>query len=506
MIPIFHSGPVWFALTDAQETVVQVMMLGIGAGLGALVLMDYVAQRRMRRLGEANSAKQWRGLEYFKTFRTGLIVIIAYFEMLCAWLFFSNALSSSQKWSINPYGVMQSLQTAAFVVVSASLLVWLVVWLFKHVHLLRSQASEMEKEERLRLAMQSTKQGLYDLDLRTGISDTSPELAELLGYKPGEFNETHSHWIGRLHPEDRQRVLKIYDDYLSGRTPEYRVECRQRTAAGEWKWILSIGKIVERDNNNQPVRMLGTYTDITQQKLAEHRIEEQAEALRKLSAHIVELQDAERRRVARELHDTTAQHLAALAMNLSLIEQLAGEDSPKLTRALVDSQSLVELATQEIRTTAYLLHPPLLEASGLSGAIQDYAEGFSRRSGLKIGLVMPDNFERLPRDVELALFRVVQEGLANVRRHSKSSQAEIRLEKVGARVRLEVRDSGIGIPEEQLMRMRNQTGELGVGIAGMHERLQQLGGRLEIESSSGGTLVRAIWSENTLANSTQAKK
>jgi len=481
------------ALTEAQENIVTAMMLVIGAGLGAL-LVDYLGQRR-RSGTEILTREVWLSRERRKALRNGLILVVACFEVVCVGLFFADKVGIDIV-RPKPGGNFSVFTTAGLIAIGvAVLLVWFVTWLFKHLRLVRSEASLFENEQRLRVALQATNQGLYDLDLRTRESTVTPEYATLLGHDPAGFRETHESWIARLHPDDRVRVEKTFEDYVAGRIPEYRVESRQRTAKGEWRWILSLGKIVQWDKNNQPVRMLGTYTDITDQKVAEHRIEEQAESLRKLSAHLVESQDAERRRVARELHDTTAQQLAALGMNLSVIEQLVGDDSAKITRLLVDSQTLVEQATQEIRTTTYLLHPPLLEAAGLAGAIQDYAEGFSRRSGLKIDVTAPADFERLPRDVELAFFRVVQESLGNVRRHSRSATATIQLEKTDGMVRLAVRDAGTGIPAEKLARMKNQTGELGVGIAGMHERLHQLDGRLEIESSAQGTTVRAIWSE-----------
>jgi len=489
------------AMNDAQETIFTLMLLVIGVGLGVL-LIDYLHQRRKTDT-EILTREIWLALQYRKALRTGLVVVVACFEMVCIWLFFSDALTTARVERAGPERITETLKTGSLVALGVVVVVWLTTWLFKHFHLMRSEATLFESEQRLRVALQATNQGLYDLDLRTGVSTTTPEYATMLGYDPSGFCETHETWINRLHPEDRERVAKTFADYVAGRIPEYQVESRQRTAAGEWRWILSLGKIVQRDKANRPIRMLGTNTDITQQKLSEHRIEEQAEALRKLSAHLVESQDMERRRVARELHDTTAQQLAALGMNLSVIEQLVGDSSAKITRLLVDSQTLVEQATQEIRTTTYLLHPPLLEAAGLAGAIQDYAEGFSRRSGLKIEVVVPAEFERLPRDVELALFRVVQEGLANVRRHSRSATAIIQLEKSNGLVVLEVRDAGTGIPAEKLARLRNRTGELGVGIAGMHERLHQLGGRLEIESSASGTAVRAIWSEAAPTNQTR---
>jgi len=478
-------------MNDAQETIFTLMLLVIGVGLGVL-LIDYLHQRRKTDT-EILTREVWLAQQYRKALRTGLIVVVACFEVICVGLFFADALAAEIVLT-GPGRAFLTLRTAGIIALALVVMVWLTTWLFKHLHLVRSEATLFESEQRLRVALQATNQGLYDLDLRTGESTTTPEYATMLGYDPADFRETHETWIARLHPEDRERVARTFADYVAGRIPEYQVESRQRTATGEWRWILSLGKIVQRDRSNRPIRMLGTNTDVTLQKLAERRIEEQAESLRKLSAHLVESQDIERRRVARELHDTTAQQLAALGMNLSVIEKLVGDKSAKVARLLVDSQTLVEQATQEIRTTTYLLHPPLLEAAGLAGAIQDYADGFSRRSGLKIEVVVPAEFERLPRDVELALFRVVQEGLANVRRHSRSATATIMLEKSNGLVRLEVRDAGTGIPEEKLARMKNQTGELGVGIAGMQERLHQLGGQLDIESNASGTVVRAIWS------------
>jgi PAS domain S-box-containing protein len=482
------------AADDAPETVVTLMMLVIGLGLGAL-LIDYLQQRRKTDT-EITTREVWQARENRKALRTALFVVIACFEVICVGLLFTDKLTLEIV-QAGPVPIIRGFKILVFILVPAILLVWLFTWLIKHLHVVRSQSTLFESEQRLRVALQATNQGLFDLDLRTLESTVTPEYANLLGYAPAAFQESREKWNARLHPEDRERVEKIFEDYLAGRIPEYRVESRQRTATGEWRWILSLGKIVQRDKkSNQPIRMLGTYADITQQKLAELRIEEQAESLRKLSAHLVESQDIERRRVARELHDTTAQQLAALGMNLAVVEKLIGDHSPKVARLLVDSQTLVEEATQEIRTTTYLLHPPLLEAAGLAGAIRDYADGFSRRSGLKIDVAVPADFARLPRDVELALFRVVQEGLANVRRHSRSASATIQLEKADTVVKLAVRDAGTGIPEEKLARLKNQTGELGVGIAGMHERLHQLGGRLEIESSAQGTVVRAIWPES----------
>ncbi len=239
------------------------------------------------------------------------------------------------------------------------------------------------------------------------------------------------------------------------------------------------------DESGEVVGILAMVQDVTERTQAEA-------ALRELSARLLTAQDEERRRIARELHDTTAQQLAALALNLAVISKLLVKAPPKAVQILADCRDLVEKAALEVRTTSYLLHPPLLEAAGLVGAVRDYASGFARRSGLRVELDLQEDLGRLPPDAELALFRMVQEGLGNIHRHSGSSTATIRLAREPDRVSLAIEDTGHGIPAEVLSALQSQTGAVGVGIAGMRERLHQLKGRLEIDSGTGGTTVRAI--------------
>jgi two-component system NarL family sensor kinase len=215
------------------------------------------------------------------------------------------------------------------------------------------------------------------------------------------------------------------------------------------------------------------------------------QTLDKLTARLMKLQDEERRRIARELHDSMGQTLAALSMNLSTI----GGDLARLVKtasAVTDSAALVADMTADIRTISYLLHPPLLDEAGLSSALRWYIEGFAERSKIKVDLNVPEDFERLPRDLETAIFRLVQECLTNIHRHSKSPVARIRVASSGGDVRVEVEDEGKGIaPEKQVEIM--STGLPGVGVRGMRERLRQLGGSLEIKSAGAGqgTLVLA---------------
>jgi len=227
------------------------------------------------------------------------------------------------------------------------------------------------------------------------------------------------------------------------------------------------------------------------QKELETRVEQRTaeldkanQGLRDLTARLLHFQDEERRRIARELHDSVGQTLAALSMNLSAV----GTDIQRLTKtaaAVADSESLVKDMTTDIRTISYLLHPPLLDEAGLTSALRWYVEGLTTRSEMQVELEVPDDFDRLPRDLETAIFRVVQECLTNVHRHSGSPVAEIHLSRSAHDVQVEVRDKGKGIPPEKLSEM-SSNGAPGVGIRGMRERIHQLGGSLEISSAGNG--------------------
>ena len=213
----------------------------------------------------------------------------------------------------------------------------------------------------------------------------------------------------------------------------------------------------------------------------------QSELLRKFSQALLHTQNEERRHVARELHDSVGQLLAALGISLDQTYREAGQAAPALTKRLADVQALVQQLNREIRTTSYLLHPPLLDESGLSSALRLYSEGVNERSEIAITLDIPESFGRLPGDIELAIFRVVQECMANIHRHSGSKTALIRLSRGSENIHLEVRDEGRGIPLERLAEI--QSGVSGVGVRGMQERLHEFGGAMSIESNGSGTCV-----------------
>jgi signal transduction histidine kinase len=227
---------------------------------------------------------------------------------------------------------------------------------------------------------------------------------------------------------------------------------------------------------------------------------EQADQLRDLSVRLLIAQDDERRRLARELHDSSGQVLSVLSMNLAMLARNSSKNGHEAKNAelIHESLELVSQISQDIRTTSYLLHPPMLDETGLIGALRWYIEGLVERGGIDIRLSIPEDFERQPREVELVIFRVVQESLTNVHRHSGSKTAEIDLRREGETIHLSIQDQGRGIAPEKLAEIRTMGS--GVGFRGMRERIRQLKGKLQIQSGESGTRITV-----TLPAQTQAK-
>jgi signal transduction histidine kinase len=213
-------------------------------------------------------------------------------------------------------------------------------------------------------------------------------------------------------------------------------------------------------------------------------VEQRTAALRRLSVKLLRVQDEERRRLARELHDSLGQDLTAAKISLDMLAGESGVDSSYLK----DARTLVDRSISDTRTLSHLLHPPLLDEAGFLSAAKWYVEGFGRRSGIVTKLDLPHPVDRLPRRIETALFRIMQEALTNVHRHSGSRVVEVKVQLVAANVVLTVKDFGMGVPREVLERFW-KTGSVGVGLAGIRERLKELGGFLDIESGLDGTTL-----------------
>jgi PAS domain S-box-containing protein len=254
-----------------------------------------------------------------------------------------------------------------------------------------------------------------------------------------------------------------------------RRDGNQVTVASRWTlW---------RDQQGQPQGWLQINTDISERKRAE-------ELLRSLSARLLQTQDEERRRIARELHDSAGQLLVGLDINLVTLLREADKLSTNASRALSESVGLVKELSEELRNISHLLHPPLLDEAGLPAAIRWYVERFSHRSRISVAIHLASDLGRLPREIETTIFRIVQECLTNVHRHSGSTTAGVRLTRENGRITVEICDNGKGLETKDY---RTYSGLVtpGVGIQGMRERVRQLGGQFDIRSSETGTSVTA---------------
>jgi signal transduction histidine kinase len=214
--------------------------------------------------------------------------------------------------------------------------------------------------------------------------------------------------------------------------------------------------------------------------------------LRDLSSRLLHSQDEERRRLARELHDSTGQLLAAIQLNISLVQAQATGLPEEAQKRLSETTVIAQQAISEVRTMSYLLHPPMLDEAGLTLALRWFVEGFQERSHIHIDLEIAEGLERLPQGTETAIFRIVQEALSNIFRHSESSRATIRLAFQSNQLVLTVRDLGKGIPAAALQRSAQRRQNIGVGIQGMRERVRQLGGRIDVRAANPGTLVEVF--------------
>lgn len=240
-----------------------------------------------------------------------------------------------------------------------------------------------------------------------------------------------------------------------------------------------------RNESGEIIGVIATVRDVTGRKQHEDDLHE-------LSSRLLQLQDEERRHIARDLHDGLAQQLMAANLTLAQLGKLPASARSKRTAMISETRKMVSDCARQIRSLSYLLHPPLLDELGLASAIEEYAEGFARRTGIRLKTDLQPRDARLPQEIETALFRIVQESLGNIQKHSGSDAATIRLTSSPERFTLEIEDSGKGIPGHELNTYFARQHKLGVGILGMRERMRQLGGRLEITSDRRGTTVRAV--------------
>lgn len=335
-------------------------------------------------------------------------------------------------------------------------------------------------EQRFRQLAESIKEVFWMTDPeKNEMIYISPVYEQIWGRTCQSLYDSPRSFLEAVHPEDRERVLQatLTKQTSGGYDEEYRIV----RPDGSIRWIRDRAFPI-RDKDGKVYRIAGIAEDITERKQVEV-------ALRQLSTELLRSQDQERRRIARELHDATGQKLAVAAMHFSIVNESMVTSDPAARTALTEGLSLLHQSLREIRTLSYLLHPPLLDERGLPSALRWYVEGFAQRSGIHVDLEVSPNVSRFPQEIEMALFRIVQEGLANAHRHSGSSTATIQLSASQTSVKLEMQDAGKGFSPQQPDGLPMAPG---VGITSMRERVNQLGGQMEIESGARGTTIRVV--------------
>jgi signal transduction histidine kinase len=326
---------------------------------------------------------------------------------------------------------------------------------------------------------------LWQRHVATGKVYCSEEAGRLFGLSGGGEYEG-SAFLDRLQAEDRDRVRAAFDAAVS---PGSTVDVDFRVLGAEGAhWVRCTGRIVA-DRGGDPEWLAGVVTD---KVVAEQRISEMNAALRELSARLMRSQDEERRRFARDLHDSTAQSLTALSFSIKLVADLpVVAASVEASTALLDCAAMVEACIREVRTMSYLLHPMLLDDLGLEPALRNFAAGFERRTGIAVRFHSSAARARWPDAIQTTTFRFVQEALSNILRHAGATDVLVELTEAADGLTVQVTDNGCGFPREVL----NGSGTLvgsGVGIAGMRDRARSLGGAVTIQSSSQGSTLQLV--------------
>jgi len=418
-----------------------------------------------------------------------VLVFMTIIALAAAAYFTERGIAVSRDWVVHTYQVRSQLNDL-------------------QVELTRAQASEIDS-----LLMQESKQPPSSREQTTLAAQTVSELRRLTRDNPrqqerltqlGDILKDSVALIERqppssaaqvyLSPDERKREIEISNDQKQidsiVRTMQDEEELLLEQRLKSWEHLfkrnvlmLALAFIVVTLMLAYNFRLL--LTEVARTKDTAKQVRDRAESYRQMSAKILELRDSERRRIARELHDSVGQYLAGLKINLDQLDGLEPVNAQKLVRETVE---LTDCAIQEVRTISHLLHPPLLEELGFLPAARWYVDEFGKRGQVKVSLFVDEPVDRLPKDVEIALFRVLQEGLTNVYRHAEAQSVDVRILCRDGHVTMTLADDGKGIPHNVLARFRAGAAP-GIGLAGMRERLAEFGGTINVESSNKGAVI-----------------
>jgi PAS domain S-box-containing protein len=368
----------------------------------------------------------------------------------------------------------------------------------QRLEVLESERALRASEQRFRLLVEAVQDyAIFTLDRDGRVDSWNVGAERLKGYKASEILGEH---FSRFYPEVDIRASKPQREMeLALRDGRVEDEGWRVRKDGSMFWANVVITAL-KDDDGRAIGFSKVTRDFTERMQAHRQLEASErklrvseESLRDLSLHLLRTQDEERRRIGRDLHDSLGQYLSVLKMKLDGLRNAAAREKTSNLDDLAQCAQLTEEAVKEVRTISYLLYPPMLEEMGLKSAIPWYLEGFTKRSGIKTTFEITSDFGRVAPDVELAFFRVLQESLTNVHRHSGSPAAIIRLLNTGETVVLEISDEGKGVPLGNFEEgSADWLGAHGVGLRGMSERVRQIGGKLELSSTKDSTTVAAV--------------
>lgn len=347
-----------------------------------------------------------------------------------------------------------------------------------------------ESEQALSLALESTQLATWDRDLGGNGLRVNDRWLEMLGYKPGELNVDARLWFSLVHPDDLPALGQAIDDHLKGRTSPMHAEFRMRSKSDEWVWIESHGKIVARDTDGNPTRVIGTHRDITSRRQASAKLEEYQRELRMLANQVMRAEESERRRLAVDLHDGLGQLLNLARIKLGTLPTKGGIDA--LGPKLAEIARLLNQAVQAASTMTFELSPPVLYELGLLPALRWLAEMLERRYGLKVQVHEELRLYAPDEQIAIVLFRCARELLINVAKHAQTKDAILSICMDEQAIHLSVHDSGVGFDAgRKHSPVRANKGDGSFGLFSVRERVRYLGGNMHMSSAPGqGTTVR----------------
>lgn len=346
--------------------------------------------------------------------------------------------------------------------------------------------SLQESEERLRLALEAISEGVWDWNIATGEMFYSPQWCKALGFDPSEVEPHGRFWEGLVHPEDLPRFTVALNAHFEQKTELFECEVRLRTKSGEYRWNLDRGKVVTRDEDGKPLRMVGVDVDITERKRAQEELRRNRDDMQVLARRLISAHEDERRRLARELHDDLSQRLASIAIDSSMLESEIRAVSESGADKLAKLSDRIRETSVDVHQVSRQLHPSILDELGLVKALQAECNAFQRRSGIALRFEAPAEYSSVAKTTELALYRIMQECLRNIEKHSRAVSACVTLHVNEAQISLTVTDTGTGFDPTQ------QREVPGLGMASLKERAGLLGGTVSIQSEIGhGTTVTA---------------